>query len=371
MFSAWYIPPEWIDENQPPPKTIIQAAQLASKAAKSNPERRVPFSNIPLLIHQKWDTTRLNGTKDMIVSYIEDWLVASISPPTGSSRMAYFLWDNEGISALVKEYEKDLTADFTEVFSPVEKVDIFRVIACKWFGGIYGDVDTKPLQHPSKWLDSADISEWTDEMTGKSYGLDSTALTRVSQSLNESQPVNAIWGIECDANPNTNDHWRWAYTYPLQLTNWAFASAPNQPILQHYLDLIPDKAAEARNKASQSGVSVSDLHYDPVTRTGPVAVTDATSWWLEEHDGLRWNALTGREDGGKPKLVGDVIILPITGFSPTQEKHSRMGEKPWDDPEARLAHVAMGSWRHTNLIVEYGKFCRTFFGMCKDWQKMW
>lgn len=57
--------------------------------------------------------------------------------------------------------------------------------------------------------------------------------------------------------------------------------------------------------------------------------------------------------------------------SPTQEKYSRMGEKSWDDPDARLAHKAMGSWHHTNLIVEYGKFCRTVFGLCKDWQRMW
>jgi hypothetical protein len=48
-----------------------------------------------------------------------------------------------------------------------------------------------------------------------------------------------------------------------------------------------------------------------------------------------------------------------------------MGEKSWDHPDARLAHTAMGSWHHTNLIVEYGKFCRTFFGLCKDWQNMW
>ena len=48
-----------------------------------------------------------------------------------------------------------------------------------------------------------------------------------------------------------------------------------------------------------------------------------------------------------------------------------MGEKPPSDPDARLAHMAMGSWRHTNMVVEYGKFCRTFFGFCKDWQKPW
>ncbi|KAL7933320.1 glycosyltransferase family 32 protein [Trichoderma chlorosporum] len=369
--GAWYIPPEWIDADQPPPKTIIEAAQLASNAAKANPERRIPFSNIPLVFHQKWDTTRLNGTKAMILSYIEEWLMASISPPLGASRMAYFLWDNEGVLALIKEHESDLMTDFNEVFSPVEKVDIFRIVACKWFGGIYGDVDTRPLKHPSQWIHSADISEWADEETGKKYGLDDTALARMSQSSDQSQPVNAIWGIECDLDPNTDDHWRWAYTYPLQLTNWALASAPHQPILQYFLDRIADKAEEARSKALGMGVSVSDLHYDPVTRTGPVAVTEATSWWLEEHDGLRWNSLTGRLDGGRAKLVGDTIVLPITGFSPTKEKYSRLGEKSYDDPEARLAHTAMGSWHHTNLIVEYGKFCREKFGLCKEWQKMW
>ncbi|KAL7949483.1 glycosyltransferase family 32 protein [Trichoderma barbatum] len=370
--GAWYIPPEWIDKDQPPPKTIIEAAQLASNAAKSHPDRRIPFSNIPLLIHQKWDTTRLNGTKDMVLSYIEQWLVDSISPPAGTNPMAYFLWDNEGVLAVMREFENDWVTDFIEVFSPVEKVDIFRIVACKWFGGIYGDVDTKPLQHPSKWIHSDDISEWTDEETGKGYGLDNTAIENMHQNPKQSQPVNAIWGIECDADPNKNDHWRWGYTYPVQLTNWAFASAPNHSILQYYLERISEKITEARNTASQTpGISISDLHYDPIIRTGPVAVTEATIWRLKEHDDLRWNALTGVNDGGKTKLVGDVVILPITGFSPTQESYSRMGEKSWDDPEARLAHEAMGSWHHTNLVVEYGKFCRTFFGMCKDWQKMW
>lgn len=50
--------------------------------------------------------------------------------------MAYFLWDNEGVLELMEEYENDQTTDFIEVFSPVEKVDIFRIVACKWFGGI-------------------------------------------------------------------------------------------------------------------------------------------------------------------------------------------------------------------------------------------
>lgn len=46
-----------------------------------------------------------------------------------------------------------------------------------------------------------------------------------------------------------------------------------------------------------------------------------------------------------------------------------MGSKAVTDPAARVWHRAQGSWRSFDLKVEYGKFCRSFFGMCKDWAK--
>ncbi|EFY95201.1 glycosyl transferase sugar-binding region (DXD) protein [Metarhizium robertsii] len=371
--GAWYIPPEWMKSDQTPPRTIIEAARIASQAAQSHPERHIPFSNIPLIVHQKWNTARLNGTDARIVSFVETWLTHSTLPEEGSSPMAYFLWDDQGVLSLVKELESPLADDFTNVFSPVEKVDIFRIMVCKWFGGIYGDIDTKPLQHPARWIQQSDIAEWTDELTGKTHGLDSAARRRLLQTpAQAAQPVNAIWGIECDSDPKTDAHWRMGYTYAIQLTNWALASAPRHPILQRFLDRLVDKASEAKQAALHTSTGgLSQLHYDPLTRTGPAAVTEVTRKWLEEREGLRWDALTGLKDNGKTKLAGDVLILPMTGFSPTRESYSRMGEKSWDHPDARLAHAALGSWHHTNLVVEYGKFCREVFGLCKDWQKMW
>lgn len=117
---------------------------------------------------------------------------------------------------MINQYEKAFADDFARVFSPVEKVDIFRIIVCKWFGGIvsdnpprvlgspaadrgqYGDIDTKPLRHPYTWIQSSDISEWKDELNGKSYGLDQVALNRLQQVARKIRPINAIWGIECD-----------------------------------------------------------------------------------------------------------------------------------------------------------------------------
>lgn len=74
--------------------------------------------------------------------------------------------------------------------------------------------------------------------------------------------------------------------------------------------------AEAIKKAAVDAVNdiVTTTRADPLTRTGPAAITVAVSTWLKVHVGLRWNAVTGLRDGGKAKLVYDVLVLPITGF---------------------------------------------------------
>jgi hypothetical protein len=159
------------------------------------------------------------------------------------------------------------------------------------------------------------LSKWTDNLTGKKYGLDQIEIGRLKQKAPGLQPVNAIWGIECDTNPDTDRYWRLGYTFALQLTNWALASASQHPILQRFLDTLVDKARAAKEAALLApGESPLQLHYDPLTRTGPAAVTEATKGWLETRQGLRWNSLTGLKDDGKTKLAGDVLILPITGF---------------------------------------------------------
>jgi hypothetical protein len=56
--------------------------------------------------------------------------------------------------------------------------------------------------------------------------------------------------------------------------------------------------------------------------------------------------------------------------SPGRGKYGNMGSKPVTDPDARLHHHALGSWRRFDLVVEYGKFCRTMFGWCKTWTKV-
>ena len=109
------------------------------------------------------------------------------------------------------------------------------------------------------------------------------------------------------------------YTYPIQLTQWALASAPGHPALGQFMDnLRAEVRLEKEEKEEKASVgldsSSSSSRADPLTRTGPAAVTLATMQWLEKEVDFRWNSLTGLKDGGRAKLVQDVLILPITGF---------------------------------------------------------
>jgi hypothetical protein len=150
----------------------------------------------------------------------------------------------------------------------------------------------------------SDLAPWDDPETGISY--------------NSTGPVKAVFGIEADCPPDTDTYWRMGYLNPIQLTQWALASAPGHPILSRFMDNLYRRLKEV---ASRHGGNLSSpsafqelRHMDPLVLTGPDALTVSAQSWLEENAGLRWNALTGLHDGGRSKLVEDVLILPITGF---------------------------------------------------------
>ncbi|KAG6006852.1 hypothetical protein E4U21_006659 [Claviceps maximensis] len=364
--GAWFIPPSW-QGDRPEPRNILEAAEFASDMALSDAHRQIPFSNIPLVVHQKWNDNDLTRLNEHILSYVEKWLTYAISAHDTSRQMAYFWWMDDGVAMLVKEKEQKLFKDFQTMFSKVEKADIFRILACKWFGGIYGDVDTEPLEHPVDWIRKEDILLWVDDETGNTYGKQDVSAEFEEQ---ETKPVNLLWGLEADTDPDTDQYWRMGYNYPVQLTNWAMASARQHPVLDRFMGQLQSKLEVEKQEMLQTSTGQGFNEHDPLTRTGPAAVTEATMTWLEEKVGLRWNSLTGLHDGGRAKLASDVLILPMTGFSPGRGKYGNMGSRPYSDPDARLAHHAMGSWHKFNVVVEYGKFCRTMFGMCKEWSKV-
>jgi hypothetical protein len=176
--------------------------------------------------------------------------------------------------------------------------------------------------------------------------------------------VNAIFGLESDNLPEPDDtYWRMGYTFPVQVTNWALAMSPHHPIAALFTSGLTSRVQADMNILP--GI-------DPLNITGPPVLTDKLIEYTERAEPkFSWQSLSNLPSKGLPgrsKIVaGDILILPITGFSPGRGFFHNMGSKSTKDPSARLQHLAAGSWRTPNLAVTYGKLCRTVFGRCRGW----
>ncbi|KAH9208549.1 glycosyltransferase family 32 protein [Leptodontidium sp. 2 PMI_412] len=360
--GIWYIPPNWLKPTDPLPTTIVEAAHLAYSLAMAS-SRTIPYSSIPLIVHQTWKDTKVDRWPQDLAHGVEKWL--SYATVGGNASMAYFLWLDKGCKQLIAESEPQIVDIVDALPLQAEKSDVFRVVVLNSIGGIYEDIDTVPLRSPASWLDETDISPWKDTETGKTYS------TTSNPSPSVSRPIQLLLGIEGDNDPNSDAYWRMGYNYHVQLTQWAFASAPRHPILDRVISAFTQRVNQLAKPyggnvttAARAGVLKKE---DPLKLAGPEAVTAAAMEWLQEKTGLRWDALSGLKDGGRSKVVGDTVIFPITAFSPGRGRLGNMGSKPVTDPDARVWHGGQGSWKKIDLKVEFGKFCRTMFGSCRDW----
>ncbi|KAF2724493.1 glycosyltransferase family 32 protein [Polychaeton citri CBS 116435] len=396
--GRWYIPPSWQQHDESLPlvqhlqsgnASILNAAEYVLDLALHR-ESFLNNSHIPLVVHQTWYTLESERWPSLVQDRVERWIESATGGGEGrrhGPEMAWFLWDDEGLDALIEEYEPHLHEAFGSLPYPVEKADVFRVAVLKWFGGVYADIDTDPLRHPYSWVYDTDLLPWTESGSDmvhtlhKPANLTQAVSTRISDhhrsklspealelALNPKiASVGAIFGIEAD-NPPAPDstYWRMGYFFPVQITNWAMALSPLHPAADAYLQAL--ESAIARNRDVLPTI-------DPLELTGPPALTSAVSTFAKQsRTELSWDALSSRLDdhaGGRGKIVaGDILILPITGFSPGRGRFHNMGSMGFTHQNARLSHAANGSWRKKDLKVEIGKFCRVTLGLCRDWKKI-
>ena len=156
--------------------------------------------------------------------------------------------------------------------------------------------------------------DWALRPSGTADAWSDTISTGYRKAILRNKPgtveVAAIVGIESDNFPDRDDYWRMGYSYALQLTNWAMAMAPQHPIASHYIAQVTSEIMQNATRLKE--VEILDL-------TGPPAFTKAVKTLCEWEDPtFRWDSLSGRADPthstGKV-AAGDVVVLPITGFS--------------------------------------------------------
>ena len=199
---------------------------------------------------------------------------------------------------------------------PVLKADFFRYLILLARGGIYSDIDTKALQSAADWL-PASVHPTT---------------------------VGLIVGIEAD--PDRPDWADW-YSRRIQFCQWTLQAKPGHPALRAVVAQVT--ADTLRMK--RAGILVPHrMDKSIVEFTGPARWTDTVFAYFNDPKYFRieagaknisWESFTGITT---PKRVGDVVVLPITSFSPGV---GQMGSKEADDPMAFVEHGFEGEWTQT------------------------
>ena len=123
------------------------------------------------------------------------------------------------------------------------------------------------------------------------------------------------------------------FVSPLHILQWTIASAVNYPILQNVLHVVKSKLESTTDLETANALEI----------TGP------TPWAQNIHENWRQGGFDPekmRGFGDIAKQMKDMLILPITAFSPRLfSRYGTMGSKSSFDPSARVEHLWKGTWR--------------------------
>lgn len=203
---------------------------------------------------------------------------------------------------------------------PVLKADFFRYLILLARGGIYSDIDTYALKSAAEWLPASVPRE----------------------------AIGLVIGIEAD--PDRPDWAEW-YSRRIQFCQWTIQSKAGHPVLR---EIVANITLETLAK-KQAGTLKSFKDKNVIEFTGPAVWTDTIFGYMNDEryfdlstskGNITWRDFTGMTT---PKKVGDVVILPITSFSPGV---GQMGAEDYDHPMAYVKHDFEGTISPCSRVVQ-------------------
>ncbi len=220
----------------------------------------------------------------------------------------YLLDDNKAMDFVNIIYKDihEVTDAYKLLPSPILKADFFRYLITFAKGGVYTDIDTAPLKSIDSWASTVH-----DNTHAHGIGL-------------------AI-GIEADANREDWNDW---FARRIQFCQWTFQAKPGHPLLREIIARIVESTLLDGGREYNSK--------DVLEWTGPGIWTDVI---LGSLGSSSQNATAVTKDLSNlttPRVLGDVMVLPITSFSPGVH---HMGSKGIKDKMAYVKHYFIGSWK--------------------------
>ncbi|PVH15207.1 uncharacterized protein CXQ87_003044 [Candidozyma duobushaemuli] len=206
------------------------------------------------------------------------------------------------------------------------KADFFRYLILYARGGVYSDIDTTALKPIDSWLSANETV----------FGQPNTA--------------GLVVGIEAD--PDRPDWAEW-YARRIQFCQWTIQAKAGHPQLRELIASITEITLTRQKKGQLHKVLGKDEGGDIMNWTGPGIWTDSVFEYLNNlaqpqknrDEGVvetlvDWKMFTGLQ---KPRIVDDVMVLPITSFSPDVDQ---MGAKSSNHELAYAKHMFSGSWKN-------------------------
>jgi alpha 1,6-mannosyltransferase len=267
-----------------------------------------PESKFPAYVWQTWKTTPSSGDFD------EDFRPGEASWTELHPTFVHEVITDDVAAHLIRHLYAavpDVVAAYEAMPVPVLKADFFRYLILLARGGIYSDIDTRALKSATEWV--------PPEVPRSSYGM--------------------VIGVEAD--PDRPDWHEW-YSRRIQFCQWTIQAKPGHPILR---DVVATISHETLRRKAAGGLTKSAIN-SVVEFTGPALWTDAVFAFFNDPDyfdmsaskgNISWEQFTGITAA---KKVGDVVVLPITCFSPGV---GQMGAGEDDDPMAFVKHNFQGT----------------------------
>ena len=292
------------------------AANAAATATASSPAPSPSnkFADIPFP-RKIWQTAKNGpaGLDDMDRQALRTWAKLN-------QKWRYESVTQYGAESYVRETfqdRPDLVEVFTDLQDPILRADLVRYLLLLGDGGVYSDLDTKALKPIDDWIPAQ--------------------YKRVT---------NVVVGVEYDRLQGL----RWLdWTLDLQFTTWAILAKPKHPMLEMTVERVVKALRDLATKQGTTVAGIKPTFEEVLDTTGPAAFTRAAMGYLSnatEYE-FTWQNIT---DLKVPRMVADVLILPINAFGSGQA-HSNSGSP--DDDTALVQHLFKGSWKTDHpLIIE-------------------
>ncbi|KAF2398086.1 hypothetical protein EJ06DRAFT_122669 [Trichodelitschia bisporula] len=295
--------------------TQISLSDLRTQPLRTQLEYLFPYdplSKFPAYIWQTWKTTPSSGQFEE--AFREPEASWTIQHPTFIHEV---ITDDVAVHLLRHLYSSvpEVVEAYLALPLPVLKADFFRYLILLARGGIYSDIDTSALRSAIDWVPA--------EVPRSSYGL--------------------VIGIEAD--PDREDWADW-YSRRIQFCQWTIQSKPGHPVLRH---IVANITSETLKRQAEGRLTTD--HKNIIEFTGPALWTDTIFDYFNDPEyfdtankgNVTWHQFTGMKSA---KKVGDVVVLPITSFSPGVRQ---MGAGEDDDPMAYVKHNFEGTWKPEHL----------------------